>query len=87
MLNVHEKRRGALLGLGILLNGLVEILGLASVIPVIGLVVDPQSIESNPTIRQFYHGSHAIGVESPNDFLVGLCLVLVAAFIFKGFFK
>lgn len=86
MLNVHEKRRGALLGLGILLNGLVEILGLASVIPVIGLVVDPQSIETNPTIRQFYHGSHAIGVESPNDFLIGLCLVLVAAFIFKGFF-
>ena len=86
MLNVHEKRRGALLGFGILLNGIVEILGLASVIPVIGLVVEPQSLETNPTIRQFYHGFNAVGVQSPNDFLFGLCLVLVAAFIFKGFF-
>ena len=86
MLNVHEKRRGVLLGLGILLNGLIEILGLASVIPVIGLVVEPNSLNTNPTIRQFYNGSHALGVQSPNDFLFGLCLILVGAFVFKGFF-
>ena len=44
MLTQKERRRAGLLFIGIIINSFVDIIGLAAVVPVIGLVINPELI-------------------------------------------
>jgi ABC-type multidrug transport system fused ATPase/permease subunit len=72
--------------IGILVNSVVEILGLAVIIPFIGLVIQPDSISTNPVLAKTYELSANIGIDTPNEFLMGLGVFLIFAFIFKATF-
>ena len=61
LLNAGERRFACgLLGL-VLVNSLVDLLGLAAVIPVIGLVVEPELLASNPLIAGLFDFAYAFG--------------------------
>lgn len=79
-----EKSQLVLLLGGIFLGSLFEILGLAVVIPVISIVVNPKLVESNYWLSCFYDFSSQLGVKSMDDFVLLLCFFLVSAFIFKA---
>ena len=86
LLNAGERRFAfGLLGL-VLVNSLVDLLGLAAVIPVIGLVVEPELLASNPLIAGLFDFAYRLGVASEKQFLAVLCALLVAAFLFKTVF-
>ena len=86
LLNAHERKRSLLLLLSIFLNSIVEILGLAAVVPVIGLVVQPETIQTNPTLRSVYDAVVPLGINTPSRFLIALCWLMIGAFLFKALF-
>ena len=72
--------------LSIFLNSIVEILGLAVVVPVIGLVVQPETIQTNPTLKSAFDTVAPLGINTPSRFLIALCGLMIAAFLFKALF-
>jgi ABC-type multidrug transport system fused ATPase/permease subunit len=86
LLNASERKRSALMLLSIFVNSFVEILGLAVVVPVIGLVVQPETIQSNPTLKSAFYTVAPLGINTPSRFLIALCGLMIAAFLFKALF-
>ena len=72
--------------LSIIVNSIVEILGLAVVVPVIGLVVQPETIQTNPTLKSAFDFVVPLGIDTPSRFLIALCGLLIGAFLFKALF-
>jgi len=54
LLNRRERKTGGLLLAAVLLNSVVDLLGLAVVIPVIGLVINPELMESHAFLGEVY---------------------------------
>jgi ABC-type multidrug transport system fused ATPase/permease subunit len=86
LLNEQERKRSALLLLSIFANSFVEILGLAVIVPVIGLVVQPETILTNPHLKRAFNFTSSIGVDTPTRFLILLCAVMIGSFLFKALF-
>ena len=86
LLSVEERRKSGLLLSGIIVNSFVDLLGLAVVIPVIGLVVNPSVISTNVFLADAFKLSHNIGIESEKGFLILLCSIMSGAFLFKALF-
>ena len=86
LLNARERKRSTLLFLSILANSIVEILGLAVIVPVIGLVIQPETIQTSATLRTLYEAVEPFGINTPSRFLIALCFVLIGAFLFKALF-
>ena len=86
LLNARERKRSTLLFLSILANSIVEILGLAVIVPVIGLVIQPETIQTSATLRTLYEAVEPFGINTPSRFLIALCFVLIGAFLFKAVF-
>ena len=72
--------------LSIFVNSIVEILGLAVVVPVIGLVVQPETIQTNPTLKSAFDVVAPLGINTPSRFLIALCGLMIVAFLFKAVF-
>ncbi len=72
--------------LSIFVNSIVEILGLAVVVPVIGLVVQPETIQTNPTLNSAFDTVSPLGINTPSRFLIALCGLMIGAFLFKALF-
>jgi len=72
--------------LSIFVNSIVEILGLAVVVPVIGLVVQPETIQTNPTLKSAFDLVATLGINTPSRFLIALCGLMIGAFLFKALF-
>ena len=86
LLNARERNRSLLLLLSIFVNSFVDILGLAVVVPVIGLVIRPETIQTSDTLRKVYESVAYLGIDSPTRFLIALCVLMVGAFLFKALF-
>ena len=86
LLNAPERRYASGLLVLVLLNSVIDLLGLAAVIPVIGLVVEPELLATNPVMAGLYDLTYGWGVVSEKRFLALLCGLLVAAFAFKTVF-
>lgn len=69
----------------VVVNSAVEVLGLAAVVPVIGLAVEPEVIQRYDYLRQLFEASSAVGVATEKDFLMLLAVALVAVFGIKAF--
>ena len=86
LLDGREKRIAGGLMAAVFANSFVDLLGLAAVIPVIGLVVEPELISSNAFLGSIYDIAYANGIGSEKRFLTLLCFLLIAAFLFKTLF-
>ena len=86
LLNRGERKTGGLLLAAVLLNSVVDLLGLAVVIPVIGLVINPELMESHAFLGEVYDVAFQWGIVSQKRFLIALCLFLIGAFLFKTVF-
>ena len=80
-----KERQTSLLMLGtVVLNSVVEVLGLAAVVPVIGLAIQPEAIHRYERLDSFYGWTLQMGVETESDFLILLSILLVVVFAFKA---
>ncbi len=84
LLNPAERKKSLLLLVSIFLNSIVEILGLAVIVPVIGLVVQPETITSNPWLNRAFTAVTPLGINTPSRFLIALCVLMILAFLFKA---
>ena len=79
------ERRTSILMLGtVAVNSVVEVLGLAAVVPVIGLAVEPELIHRYEFLGRVYEWSQVVGVTSEKDFLLVLAVGLVVVFGVKA---
>lgn len=86
LLNQQERKRSVFLLLSIFTNSIVEILGLAVIIPVIGLVVQPETIQTNAYLNRAFEITSSIGIDTLERFLILLCAIMISAFLFKALF-
>ena len=83
LLNTHQKKRLLLLLLLMILGALLETLGISLILPVISVILDPDSIFSSHAMLYIYN---FLGMESSRDFLIFLCVVLMAVYILKNIY-
>ena len=83
----REKQKSGILFIGTIVNSFVEILGLAAVIPVIGLVIEPELIRTNEYLATAFEWTSAVGIDTERRFLMLTSVLLVAAFLFKALFN
>ena len=63
LLDYTERRRSIALLAIILANSFVEILGLAVVVPVIRIVVQPETIEANDYLHRAFNLAQEVGID------------------------
>ena len=87
LLSKKEKLVSLVILASIFLNSVIDLVGLALVIPVIGLVIRPETVQDNKWIAQAFESSQILGVDSLNQFVILLCILLVFVFIGKAVFS
>ena len=84
MLTKKERRRAGVLFIGVIINSFVDILGLAAVVPVIGLVINPELIHENEYLARAFEWTSQVGIDTERRFLMFASIALIAAFLFKA---
>lgn len=84
-----ERKKLLILILLFLFSSLLDVLGIASILPFITILTNPDLINTNHYLNSFYNYSSNIGVDSLRDFLflIGVCVffILVISLIIKTF--
>ncbi len=82
----ERKRAGVLLGM-MLVMALLDMLGVASILPFIAVLANPALIETNPILFSAYQLSKNLGLSSTDQFLFFLGLIVFALLVFSLAFK
>jgi ATP-binding cassette, subfamily B, bacterial PglK len=88
LLSFHERKRAVLLLIMIIIMALLDMMGVASILPFIGVLTNPTLIETNAILNTVYKTSSSFGVKTEQEFLFFLGLIvftlLVASLTFKA---
>ena len=76
LLTKSEKRSALLLLMLVLIMSIMDMLGVASILPFIAVLTNPQIIETNVLLGYLYDKSGTLGVDSANQFLFFLGIVV-----------
>lgn len=85
-LSQGEKRKAVILFILIVISSFVELLGLATIIPVVGAVVDPKGEKSDFIAEVRRVVELTLGDVSDGDFILFLVAFMVLGFVFKAVF-
>lgn len=86
LLNESERRKVTLIILGIVINSFIDILGLSAVLPLIGIIIEPELIQTNVFLAKSYEAVQPLGVDHETKFLIFLSFLTLGAFVFKAIF-
>ena len=84
LLTSKEKRISLVILASIFVNSVIDLFGLALVIPVIGIVIRPETIEDNEWVAKAFDVSQSAGITEANEFVILLCCLLIAIFVGKA---
>lgn len=88
LLSSHERKRAGLLLLMMLIMALLDMIGVASIVPFMAVLTNPGLVETNLILNKLFQASATFGVENYNDFLFILGFIvfitLVTSIIFKS---
>jgi len=87
LLTPHERKRGILLVGMILIMALLEMLGLASVLPFVAVLANPEIIETNYLLNTAFQFTGIFGVENNQQFLFFLGILVFVLVIVSLTFK
>ena len=87
LLTAHELKRAFLLFLLILIMALIDMIGVASILPFMTVLVNPTIIETNTLLNKAFHASKIFGVENNQEFLFALGIIVFFTFILSLVFK
>ena len=81
LLSHQERQRGALVMVMVIIMAVLETVGVASIMPFLSVMGDPEAVENTPYLLAIYN---AFGFQSKQDFLMALgigafCIVLFSA--------
>ena len=81
LLNKAQKLRGMLVIILLLINAFLDVFSIASVIPLVALLLNPELIQSNKFLKSFYD---ITGLSNSTDFFVMITCVVIVLFIVKN---
>tara|TARA_B100001540_G_C15812265_1_gene645189 strand:+ start:2469 stop:4262 length:1794 start_codon:yes stop_codon:yes gene_type:complete len=88
LLSHYERKRAILLLVMILFMAIIDMLGVASIMPFIAVLTNPDLVETNTMLNKAYINSSIFGVESKQQFLFALgvfvFLLLILSLAFKA---
>lgn len=87
LLDQNEIRRVKILFLLILVMSVIDLLGIASILPFMSILSNPELVESNSFFKSVYLSSKNFGVSSINEFLFLLGMLVFFLLIISLFFK
>ena len=87
LLTSNERRHAILLLLMILIMSLLDMIGVASILPFMAVLTNPNIIETNIIINKMYEISIIFGVENNEEFLFALGILLFVLLIASLSFK
>jgi len=87
LITINERKNAAFLLLMTILVSLVDMLGIASILPFMIVVTNPSLIETNEFLKFFFNFLSIFGVENNNQFLLALGIIVFLFLILSLFFK
>ena len=88
LLSSYERRRAMLLLTMILFMALLDMLGVASIMPFIAVLTNPEIVETNEILNTVYKASSIFGVENNQQFLfvlgIFVFILLITSLSFKA---
>ena len=88
LLSPHERKRAGILLIMIIIMALLDMIGIASILPFIAVLTNPSLIETNIFLNTVYQASIKFGVETNQEFLfflgVLVFLILIISLTFKA---
>jgi len=89
ILTPYERTRAGLLLVMILIMALVDMMGVASILPFMAVLANPSIIETNSILNAVYEASSIFNVKNEQEFLFALgvmvFIILVTSLTFKAF--
>ena len=89
LLTPHERKRAFLLLIMILLMALLDMVGVASILPFMSVLTNPSLVETNYILNTMFQVSNTFGVENNQQFIFALgvlvFVLLVSSIAFKAF--
>ena len=87
LLTSHERKRAFLLLLMILIMALLEMIGVASILPFVTVLSNPSLIETNILLNTMFQKSKMFGVENNQEFLFSLGILVFILLLTSLSFK
>ena len=87
LLNPHERKRAGLLLFMILIMALLDMIGVASVLPFMAVLTNPDVIETNIILNKSFKFFQLFGVKNHQQFLFGLGVCVFILLVFSLLFK
>ena len=88
LLTIQERKRGCLLLVMILMMAFLDMIGVASIMPFIAVLSNPEIVETNSFLKIFFETSSKYGIDSKQQFILvlGICtfILLVLSLSFKA---
>ena len=88
LLTSHERKISVLLFLMILIMAILDMIGVASIIPFISILANPELVETNETLNYIFQLSKKFGVTNKQEFLLTsgiiVFILLIGSLIFKA---
>lgn len=84
LLSSRERKQGGLLLAFMLAQGLIEMVGVASIFPLIAVLSEPSLVESNQWLKLAYD---SLGFDGINDFLIFLSVMTFAVITLRTLFS
>ena len=70
LLSVEERKRAVLIFCIAIILSIIELAGIASILPFMAILVDPEVIENNLKLNKVFQVSKNLGIENKNQFLL-----------------
>ena len=81
LLTPHERKHAGLLLALIVIMALLEVIGVASILPFMAVLTNPNLIEVNFFLNSMFKASKIFGVETSQDFLFFLGILVFALLV------
>ena len=87
ILSVAEKKQALLLLIMILIMAFFQMLGVASILPFIAVLTNPEIIETNSILKHIFQLAGNFGIVTKNDFIYALGLIMFVTILVSLSFK
>jgi len=87
LLSPHERRRAGLLLIMIMIMALLDTIGIASILPFMAVLTSPNIIETNIILNKIFQASNMFGVNSNQEFLFALGILVFVLLLISLSFK
>jgi ABC-type multidrug transport system fused ATPase/permease subunit len=87
LLTANERRQGLYVLALVIGMALLETVGVASVMPFLAVLGTPEMIKTNPVLNSLFRGSHIVGVNTPDQFLIFLGASAFVLILFSAIYR